>query len=373
MRKERQSNFELMRIVSMLFIILWHVILHGKVVENSQNLEIDTIINLIKHFIIIHVNSFVLVLGFFQFRSKFKLSKVLSLVFQTLFYSIIIFVILYKLGFVNDINFTTIMNVLIPFSSTDYWFISNYLITYILSDYINLFLKNLSYQKLKKFIILCFILFSVIPFITRMRFVNNNGFNFYHFIFLYILGAYLHLYPPKESNLFKKISINGYRLLLVLLFVICASYNFFLQEFAVNHYYNNGQVFNYLSSIVLISQGAYSSPIVIIQSVCYFELFRTLKINSRIINYISSCVFGIYLFHDNSYLRQIIYKISHIDNGLFFGRRILLKILVVVIAIFIVGCVIELIRKFLVKLIHKTLLYKKIRLKFYNYIESFNE
>lgn len=373
MKKERQSNFELMRITSMIFIILWHVIVHGKVLENSQNLEIDTLTNFIKHVIIVHVNSFIIVLGFFQFRSKFKLSKVLSLLFQTIFYSIIIFLILFKLGFVNDINFTLVMNVLIPFSSTDYWFISNYLITYILSDYINIFLKNLSHQKFKKFIILCFVLFSIIPFITRMRFVSNNGFNFYHFIFLYVLGAYLYLYPPKESRLFNKISINGYRLLLVFLFVLCASYNLFLQEFAVNHCYNNGQILNHLSSIVLISQGSYASPIVIIQSICYFEFFRTLKINSKIINKVSSCVFGIYLFHDNSYLRQIIYKISRIDNGLFFGRRILIKIPIVVLAIFIVGLIIELFRKFLAKIICNTLIYKKIRAKFYKYIKSFNE
>lgn len=372
MKKERQSNFELMRIISMLFIILWHVIVHGKVLENSQNLEIDTLINFIKYVIIIHVNSFILVLGFFQIRSKFKLSKVFSLLFQTILYSIIIFLILFKLGFVNDINFTVIMNVLIPFSATDYWFISNYLITYILSDYINLFLKNLSYQKFKRFIILCFVLFSIIPFITRMRFINNNGFNFYHFIFLYILGAYLYLYPPQKSRLFNKISINGYRLLLIFLFILSASYNFFIQEFAANHYYNNGQLLNHLSNTILISQGSYASPIVIIQSICYFEFFRTLKINSKIINKVSSCVFGIYLFHDNSYLRQIIYKISRIDNGLIFGRRILVKIPIVVFAIFIVGLIIELFRKFLVKIISNTSIYKKIKLKFYSFIESFN-
>ena len=340
MKKERQSNFELMRIISMIFIIIWHVIVHGKVLENSQNLEIDTLINFIKHIIIIHVNSFILVLGFFQIRSKFKLSKVFSLLFQTLFYSIIIFFILFKLGVINDVNFTVIMNVLIPFSTTDYWFISNYIITYMLSDYINVFLKNLSHKKFKKFVILCFVIFSIIPFITRMRFINNNGFNFYHFIFLYVLGAYLYLYPPKESRLLNKISINGYRLLLVFLFVLCASYNLFLQEFAVNHCYNNGQILNHLSS--------------------------------KIINKVSSCVFGIYLFHDNSYLRQIIYKISRIDNGLFFGRRILIKIPIVVLAIFIVGLIIELFRKFLAKIICNTLIYKKIRAKFYKYIESFN-
>ena len=35
--KERNSAYELMRIVSMLLIVLYHVIMHGKVLENCQN------------------------------------------------------------------------------------------------------------------------------------------------------------------------------------------------------------------------------------------------------------------------------------------------------------------------------------------------
>ena len=372
MKKERESNFELMRIVSMVFIILWHVIGHGKILENSQNPAIDTIFGFLKHVIIVHVNSFVLILGFFQCRSKVKPSKVVSLIFQTIFYSIVIFFALYKLGFIDNINFTLIMNVLIPFSSVDYWFISSYLLVYILSDYINMFLMSLSKKHLKKLIIICFGMFCIIPFITGMRFINNNGYNFYHFIFVYIVGVYLYRYPLKESFLFSKISIKSYRLILLFIFFLCASYNYFLYDFAVNHFYNNGQVFNYISSVILLSLGSYASPIVIVQSISYFEFFRTLCIKSKIINYISSCVFGIYLFHENTYLKPILYKLLLIDDGTFYGRRIFLYVFIAVIIIFVVGLLIEIIRKILVKLISKTHLYKKLRFKFYNYIKSLN-
>lgn len=361
MKKERESNFELMRLVSMIFIILWHVIGHGKIVENSQNPAVDTIFSFLKHVIIVHVNSFVLILGFFQYRSKVKTSKVISLIFQTLFYSIVIFFTLYKLGFIDYLNFAIIMNVLIPFSSIDYWFISSYLLTYVLSNYINIFLKSLSYKQLKKLIIICFVTFCIIPFITGMRFINNNGYNFYHFIFLYIVGVYLYRYPLKESFLFRKISLKGYRLILLFIFFFCASYNFFLYGFAVNHLYNNGQVFNYISNVILLSQGSYASPLVIVQSICYFEFFRTLCIKSKIINFISSCVFGIYLFHENTYLRIHLYKLLKIDNGIFYGRRIFVDVIIALIIIFVTGIIIELIRKLIAKIIVKTSLYKKMR------------
>ena len=357
----------------MIFIILWHVIGHGKIVENSQNPAVDTIFSFLKHVIIVHVNSFVLILGFFQYRSKVKISKVISLIFQTLFYSIVIFLTLYKLGFIDNLNIAIIMNVLIPFSSIDYWFISSYLLTYVLSNYINIFLKSLSHKQLKKIIIICFAIFCIIPFITGMRFINNNGYNFYHFIFLYIVGVYLYRYPLKESFLFSKMSIKGYRLVLLFIFFLCASYNYFLYDFAVNHFYNNGQVFNYISNVILLSQGSYASPLVIVQSICYFEFFRMLCIKSKKINFISSCVFGVYLFHENTYLKPILYKLLLIDSGIFYGRRIFLYLFAAVIIIFVVGLLIEVIRKLLVKLIAKTHLYKKIRFKLYNYIKSFNE
>lgn len=33
--KVRQSNFELMRILSMIFIIISHILVHGKVLDNT--------------------------------------------------------------------------------------------------------------------------------------------------------------------------------------------------------------------------------------------------------------------------------------------------------------------------------------------------
>ena len=369
---KRESKYELMRIVSMVFIVLWHIIGHGKILENCQNPLINNIFGLLKYIIIVHVNSFVILLGYFQCNSKFKLSKVILLVFQTIFYSVGLLFILYSIGMVKDIYFSNIMNVLFPFSNVDYWFISSYLITYILSDYINIFIEKLNHIQYKKLIILCFVIFSIIPFITGMRFVHNDGFNFFHFIFLYMLGAYLRKYPLKDNYIFKKFSVNGYRLLLIFIFFLCATYNFFLINFATNNLYN-GQILSHISNVLLYSSGSYSSPIVIIQTVCYFEFFKTLNIKSKLINFLSGFVFGIYLFHENAYIKPFLYKLLRIDTGIYYGRKILIKVPIALLIIIVVGFLIELFRKILCKLLHKTNIYKKVSGMFYNYINSFNE
>ena len=86
MKSKRLSNFELMRIVSMFLIVIWHVIMHGKMFANTSSDVIKFILNLIQYIIIIHVNSFVLLSGYFQSKSKFRIGKFLDLIMEVLFY-----------------------------------------------------------------------------------------------------------------------------------------------------------------------------------------------------------------------------------------------------------------------------------------------
>ena len=109
----RESNFELMRIVSMILIIIWHIILHGHMIENSRNYAIRTYLSMIQYLIVIHVNSFVILSGYFQSKSRFKLSKLLSLILEVIMYSFVILIVGIKLGFVKEYNIITIISQLI--------------------------------------------------------------------------------------------------------------------------------------------------------------------------------------------------------------------------------------------------------------------
>lgn len=62
--KMRNSNFELMRIVSMFFIVIYHIIIHGKILENSHGTT-HFLLYIILAICIVHVNSFILVTGYF--------------------------------------------------------------------------------------------------------------------------------------------------------------------------------------------------------------------------------------------------------------------------------------------------------------------
>ena len=63
--KLRQSNFELMRIISMFMIVMWHVIISGVGLSQANN-TLTLFLDIIKSVLVVHVNSFVLVTGYFQ-------------------------------------------------------------------------------------------------------------------------------------------------------------------------------------------------------------------------------------------------------------------------------------------------------------------
>lgn len=149
--KIRKSNFELLRIISMFFIIIWHIIIHGHMIENCQNETIKTLLIILEYIIVVHVNSFVLVTGYFQSQNKFKPKKLLTLIFQVIFYSITIYLCTIKLGLVTEYNYLTIFDKFNLNALGDYWFIKTYIILYIFSDYINKFIESLDKKQLYNF------------------------------------------------------------------------------------------------------------------------------------------------------------------------------------------------------------------------------
>lgn len=368
--KVRESNFELMRIVSMFLIILGHVIGFGYLIDNNSYGAIKEVLNIMMYILIMHVNSFIILSGFFQSNSKFRLSKLFSLILQVIMYSFIIYCISIKIGWITNYNIVSIFCKLLPSSIGSYWFISSYIIVYMFSDYINKFISRLSKVEFKKLLLVLFFILSIIPFFTGKMILDNNGYNFYNFIFLYMIGAYLRRYPLRESYHFKVFSTNGYRFLMIFMFICCFSVNYLLMYYASNMLsYSN--LFGEISSRILSNKLTYSNSLIIIQSVCFFEFFRYIKINSKVINYISSCVFGVYLFHENAVMRNNIYSLFNMEKY-YNSYKLCLYIIVCTLIIFSVGVLIESVRKLFLKFISNLRIVKKLVDNLKNLCLSFN-
>ena len=366
-KKVRESNFELMRIISMLMIIFWHIMVHGDVLDNAQG-TLKIVLTFIQAIIYIHVNSFVLVTGYFQSDSRFKFSKVIQLNNSIWFYKAGIALLLISLGVIT-LEIVPLLKIVSPITHYDYWFMSTYLFLYLLSPILNIVINNISKNNYKKMLLLLIILFSILPFLTNQEIYGYSFTNsILHFVILYFIGGYFRKYKVDDSYYLKRFSLETKKLILLLIFFCCAFISFLI-TLASNSFIGLGSIANYIGISFSGMIRIYNNPILIFQSICYFLFFSLIKIKSKWINIISSTTMGIYLIHDNSYLRKEIYNFFGFEN-ISYSCTILIKMFICTIIIFVCCSLIELIRQKTFKFIYNRKFSKKIRVGYRNYIKK---
>ena len=116
---------------------------------------------------------------------------------------------------------------------------------------------------------------------------------------------------------------------------------------------NNGDIVNHISSIFFNFYNSFGSPILIIQTISYFLFFETLDFKNKFINKISKYTLGVYLIHENIYVRDNMYGLIGCFNVKNFKLIEIFMPFALVIIIFVVGLIIEMIRQFIFKFIFK--------------------
>lgn len=366
--KVRNSNFELMRIISMLMIVMGHVLYHGNLITNSKNPTLSIAFTFIFYFLLLHVNSYVLLTGYYQSNSKFKQSKLWALISSTMFYKIVIMVLFAWLGLIK-LTKVQILWELFPLNINEYWYVKYYFFLYCISPILNCIINRTKKSEQKKILLVLFLILSLIPFFTGGKAFSNSGYNLTNFIFLYLIGAYLRENPVKESYLFKNISKNAYKLVLLSLLMFMVIFNVMLHYVCIEFSTYNS-VFKDLFGGIDSMTSAYSNPIIIFQTIFYFLYFETLDIKSKFINKVSSLTLGVYLISDNSFVRMYMYKWLGIDNGPIYSYEYLIYLFIDVAIIFVVCAGLEYIRQIIFKLVRKLKITKRFREKYYNYLKS---
>lgn len=368
MKKVRESNYELMRIMAMFAIVLWHVIIHGKAIDVANN-EAYLVLRFVFYLCVVHVNLFVMVSGYYQINKKFNIRKIFSLLLEILFYNLIINCILRYTGLVTYTNIEFVKQIFF-LNLSSYWFIAYYLLLYMISPFINNYLLTLDKRKFLQLIICMIVIDSIIPLFTNGLFYGNSSYGLIHFVTIYIIGAYIKQFNV-NSKVFKKLNVNQKRLIYIITYLFCAIFNlgfFYLAKSMMN-----------MNSSALIGLGeminnqfvgyTYNQPIVIIQTIAVFLLFGTFNIKNKVVNYIASCTMGIYLIHEANYMRLNEYNWLHIaDSNLSTGKGLLLRVLVGALIIFFGCIIIESIRKLLFNILDKVKWIRNIKEKFINLI-----
>ena len=356
MNLKRDSNFELLRIICMLMIITGHTFMHGGVLE-ACNSSISSVIHLIYAIILVEVNCFILLTGYFQSKSKFKMKKFINLLFITYFYKVLITSLGYSLGWF-DMSKSEFLWQISPFDFSNYWFIKIYLVLYCLSPFINKFIKSINRKTFRNLLIVLFIFCSVLVTLTNQQiFTNSSGYSLVQFVFMYLVGAYLREYiindEIKEKMYKNKVELIKNIFIAISIFILCFIANYVL--FRVGNFLMSKDGFIYLVGNRIKSVFMnYDNPLVIIGSVGFFMFFALLKFKNRFINILSAVVFPVYLIHETAVFRPTLYSWFGLDKLSNIGSyKIFIWVAIVVLTIFIGCAVIDYIRKFSLFILNK--------------------
>lgn len=272
----RDSNTELLRLVLMFFITIHHFIVHGigyVGMSHEEILNLDKTYLLINSFVIIAVDCFVLISGYYGIKCSVRGTVRLYLVCT--FYNLCSHFIAVYMGSGGH----NLFHCFLPFShSNGLWFIPVYFYLYILSPILNDFLQNCKLST-KYILIILSVLVVYFGYFWDAP-ISPLGYDLLNFVFIYVIGRCLR---SKDYKILKKTKycFAGYLVCALLIWGLS-----FYQESPMSH-------------IVYLSAFKYNNPLVIASAVFFFHVFNNLRFHSEAVNFISSSTLAIYLFSEN--------------------------------------------------------------------------
>lgn len=289
----RKSNFELLRLLAIIMIIAHHIAYHSNFDFATDSITINRLwIQWIRLGGKIGVNLFVLISGYFLITApSVKLNKILKLWLQIFTYLAGIY-LLFVLFNPQSLGLKTLIKNILPISFSQWWFASAYLVLYLLSPYVNKLLRSLNQKEYLHLLMLLMLIWCIIPTFLNRTWQSNK---LLWFIFLYALAGYIRLYVDLSK-------IRSGRAILIacaiMLLTFCTAVLMDLLGLKIHYFATHAAFFYNIQKLP-----------VLLASLLLFIGFASVNIGYvPWINVLSPACFGIYLIHDNHYIRKLLWN-----------------------------------------------------------------
>ncbi len=321
----RNSSIELLKIISIFMIVLSHSvplwsieIQEGLIDLNLASLDIQNMILVFFKYLGQIGNAiFIICSSYFLLdNNKINAKKVLYIMADVFFISIAFLIVFLLLGY--NLSSKELIKQIFPTTFKNNWFVTVYLIFYIIHPLLNIIIEKLNKKSLLQICMFIVIYYFCIQFIFEP---TTNYQDIVGFVLIYFIVAYL-------KNFLRNYSLNKKLNIIVLLISCIAFISFIILENFI------GCKIKMLSDNIL-RFATLMNPLVIIISISLFNLFVNKNYNNLKINYISSLSLLIYLIHENALVREYTkaFYWTNIEN-IFSYRYISLLVLFTAIGVF---------------------------------------
>lgn len=339
--KKREPQFEILRVVAMLMVILLHYLSKGGLLADpAGDMSFsDWAFWGLEALCLVCVNVYVLISGYFFGESRFRLGKIAGIWCQVFFYSIVIAAVCMAAGIADYRQYFDLYNLqffVFPVINGHYWFATAYLLMYLFSPVMNYAIKGMSRKQFQLLILLLLIPFcfakSILP-LPLM--VDDCGNSFIWFLCLYLIAAYIRLYgiPFLEK---KGKALITYLLSAAGILVALAFAGFLNRQ--TGHY-------EYALEIPL----HYNFIFILTGSLGLFYCFKTWKVKENaLVRYlvrIAPYTFGVYLLHEHLLLRFWWPETLKVSER--YGAARIFHLLLTVILLFAAGILVDVLRSLL--------------------------
>lgn len=347
----RNYSLDLLRIVAMLMIVLFHACC-GPINYNFLNDFNKVIFSFLLHFGQIGVTLFMLITGYFSYKStkkhKDKIIYILYSIWFFFLFNILLFLV-FKGKYQIDEYFV------LPISSYMFWYASSYVVILLLAPYFNKLIKIISRSEHKNILVILFVVLTVCP--TLYSFYNGvveNGWiftRFFWFVFMYFLGSYISKYQA-ESNFLNK-ERKYFILLTCFSLGLMMTFMFIVKVFLslVN------------PKIQMHLMWSINSPITLLTSFSIFMVFVKTHVSdkskvARFLQKISTYTLDIYLSHNLSayyaiFASGVIFLKDHSDS-----KKLIIFVFALTIVAFIYGLIVSIIKRYTFDRIFYKILHK---------------
>lgn len=295
---ERNCAIDILRIISMLFVVIIHMTGIGMTGAEYELLSFPYwFVSIFRCFSYVAVNCFVLISGYYMSVSSIKPKKLLRLWIQVETFSVGLYLLSCLIYPSVVFDWKMLIRYACPLLGDKYWFFTIYFLLMAVSPLLNTVIKNTEKSDYQRYLLVLIALFVIAPTINIFgdRFGTDRGYSLIWFAVLYFVAGYIRKYSlPKLRYGLMYLGISS---ALVLFRTACDILTEKIKYLEI------------LSCLAL----QYNTIFVFTASVCLFYCFLNFKPKisaaaGKTITYLSSLSFGIYLFHMHEQVIDILWE-----------------------------------------------------------------
>lgn len=319
----RKSNFETLRILAMLGIVLAHIIgWSPNVASMFESPSKQTLfLTILSPAGKIGVLLFIMITGFFLCKKDFHFGRIKRTAIETISYSIVVSLTVMLLS--HTLSLSSAIESIFPLNTNIYWFPITYIVIILLMPALNLIAAHFTKRKFRRrffAITLAFFTLNTIGKYLDFNLEPSGTYRILTYAFAYLTGAALAMSKRLQKT------PRSYRIAFMILGLATFATSRFVKVYILRQQYidlwvgSESNIFSYLVATSI------------------FFLFESINIpQSKIINAISASTFAVYLIAENPFLRPYIYEQLTLSN--YFGSRKLYVMTFIYTAIIFSTCV----------------------------------